>query len=153
MFSAAKWKLLLTLQHYVSSKIESVFCHLHCYQKKKKKKQQESEEHNFSTNTNIRMIYLSVLLHFHFSFQSFIHQYFIYTCISHFYTISIPTARWLCCLHSVHQGEWERFINSYVILAFEWGSDNHIFYCESPMNNWSDWSKHLFPLEEILGND
>lgn len=48
------------------------------------------EEHHFSTNTSIRMIYLSVLPHFHLSSQSFIHQYFIYTHISHFYTIFSP---------------------------------------------------------------
>lgn len=54
------------------------------------------------------MIYLSVLLHFHLSSPRFIHQDFIYTHISHFYTVALPTARWLCCMHSVHQGERER---------------------------------------------
>lgn len=75
-----------------------------------------------------RMIYLSVLLHFHLSSQSFIHQYFIYTCISHFYTIFYPHCQMaVLFLHSVHQGEWGTYINSYVILAFEWSSDDHTF--------------------------
>jgi hypothetical protein len=50
----------------------------------------KAEEHHFSTNTSIRMIYLSVLPHFHLSSQRFIHQHFIYTHISHFYTIFSP---------------------------------------------------------------
>lgn len=50
------------------------------------------------------MIYLSVLLHFHLSFQGFIHQSFIYTRISHFYTISLSLTRWLLGVHQ-RQGE------------------------------------------------
>lgn len=75
----------LCLSICVSSKTENIPCHPHCCQEGKK-----AEEHHFSTNTSIRMIYLSVLPHFHLSSQRFIHQHFIYTHISHFYTIFSP---------------------------------------------------------------
>lgn len=105
-FSAAKWKLLSVLQYLCQQQNWKYFLSPVLLSTERKKR---VREHNFSTNTSIRMIYLPVLLHFHLSFQRFIHRYFIYTRISHFYAVSLPTARWLCCVHSVHQAGWGRY--------------------------------------------